>query len=136
MLALAGIFCAWGAGTVLGQTTSIYNSQSTKATTAKDQVATAFALPSGTVLNAKQQKAYDKLKADNTPSLYQALTMIKSNDKATSAKGLKQNREVRAKVKTSIAQILAMPYAGTPPAAASVPYQRPAAGGSCPCGRR
>jgi ribosomal protein S20 len=139
VLGLLGLF--WAASLAMADTTSSGSSQGTKTT--KDPVAAAFALPHGVTLDAKQQRAYKKLKSQYESPLRNAISQIQSNDKNESAQGLKQNREVRAKIKTGIKDILAM-SSGQPrqnaPAVSPAAYQRPAggsagAGGSCPCGR-
>jgi hypothetical protein len=137
VLGLLGLF--WAASLALADTTSSGSSQGTKTT--KDPVAAAFALPHGVTLDAKQQRAYKKLKSQYESPLRNAISQIQSNDKNESAQGLKQSREVRAKIKTGMKDILAM-SSGQPrqnaPAASPAAYQRPAgnsAGGSCPCGR-
>ncbi|MGA2066949.1 MAG: hypothetical protein ABSG86_18365 [Thermoguttaceae bacterium] len=139
VLGLVGLF--WAASFAAGETTSAGNSQGSKTT--KDPVAAAFALPHGTVLSAKQQRAYNKLKSQNESPLRQAIAQIQSKNKDESTKGLKQSKEIRAKIKTGIKDILAMssgqtrqPTAAVSPAA----YQQPRAGsagggGNCPCGR-
>jgi hypothetical protein len=132
-----GLF--WAASLALADSTSSGSSQGTKPT--KDPVAAAFALPHGVTLDAKQQKAYKKLKSQYESPLRNAIASIQSNNKDESAKGLKQSREVRAKIKTGIRDILAM-SSGQPQqnnsTASPAAYQRPAggsAGGNCPCGR-
>jgi hypothetical protein len=132
-----GLFSA--TSLALGDSNSSGSSQGTKTT--KDPVAAAFALPHSVTLDAKQQKAYKKLKNQYESPLRSAIAQVQSSDKNESAKGVKQSHEIRAKIKTGIKDILAM-SSGQPrqnaPAVSPAAYQRPAggsAGGSCPCGR-
>jgi len=123
---------------------------STAKSDTKDPVALAFRLPTGTKLNAKQEKAYDSLKDQYEATLRDAMEQLRSQDKAEKSKGLKLNRETRAQIKAGIKEILAMPYADAQKAAAAnYSAQQNAggygnggghpsrpAGGPCPCGRR
>ena len=70
-----------------------------------------FKLPSGAKLNAKQQRAFDKLKAKYNTALHDAMALIRSSNKDDKAKGLKDNRDIRAQIKSSIQEIVAMPSA-------------------------
>ncbi len=147
-LALAGLTLVWwsaglvrgdancGKGTASAGSQSSGDKSSTKKST-RDPVAQAFALPRGTQLSAKQQVAYDKLKRQYTSSLRSAIALIQSDNKGDTTKGLKQNKEVRAKIRAGIQQILAMQTArsGGYSSQGSGYGARPASGGSCPCGR-
>jgi hypothetical protein len=73
-------------------------------------IASAFALPKETVLNAKQQTAYDSLKQAKEGDLRQALNAVQQTKGADSAKALKTVRELRTEIRSSIQDILAMPY--------------------------
>ena len=78
-------------------------------------IATAFRLPSGTTLNAKQEKACAKLKAKYESALREAMTLLHSKDAAEKKKGLKLNRETRAKIKADIKELLAAGTANAEP---------------------
>ncbi len=81
-----------------------------RSTTANDLLSSSvFKLPSGTKLNAKQQRAFDKLKAKYNGELHDAMALIHSTNKEDKAKGLKDNRDIRAQIKSSIQEIVAMP---------------------------
>jgi len=74
---------------------------------AKDAVAAAFKLPSGVTLNARQQTAYDALKAAKEPELRQAIEDIQNaKGNASSAPALKKVREYRAEIRKAIDGIL------------------------------
>jgi hypothetical protein len=106
----------------------------------RDPVALAFALPRSVTLNAQQQKAYDRLKSQNASTLRSALAMAQSQDKQDRAKGLQQSKETRAKIKSGIKEILAMPAVEAQKNASAYAAQQRAAassgGGRCPCGKR
>jgi hypothetical protein len=125
---------------------------------ARDPVATAFRLPSGTKLNSKQQKAYDALKAKYERTLREAVDLLHSSDSTAKNKRLKLNRDTRVQIKTEIKDILSMGSADSQSAQQSAygnsygrqtssgygsgmgytnggGYSRPM-GGPGPCGRR
>ena len=91
----------------------------------KIPIASAFRLPSGTTLNAKQEKAYEKLKTKYESTLREALDLLHSKDKADQSKGLKLNRETRAQIRLGIKDILAMPYADAQKAASGQQQRLP-----------
>ena len=121
-------------------------SKATAGTKAKgrDPVALAFALPTGTASNSSQQKAYNKLKSQNISALRAALNSVAQNKEGGQrTKAIKEVHDLRAKIKTGIQQILAMPAADAQRRAMSA-YEssqrysnpRPQSGSSgCPCGR-
>jgi hypothetical protein len=134
-LALLGL--CWANGLVLADGGSNGGSQAKK-TAPKDPVAMAFTLPHGVTLDAKQQKAYKKLKSQYESPLRSAIGQVQSKDKDESAKGVKQSREIRAKIKTGIKDILAMSSSqprSTGTQTSTAGSQRAAGGGNCPCGR-
>lgn len=140
--ALLGVVCAlWAAGAAWADTTSSASSGKKETVKpAKDPVAALFTIPHGTVLTDKQQKAYDKLKKQYESPMRQSMAMAQSSDKAQSAKGLKENRELRVKIKAGMKEVLGMPYADAQRAAAAA-YQKSAAAygqqrrtSGCPCG--
>ena len=94
---------AWADGTTSSssQSTASYNKIN-----ARDPVATAFRLPSGTTLNAKQERAYAKLKAKYESTLREAIDLLHSNAPAEKNKGLKLNRDTRAQIKKEIKELL------------------------------
>jgi hypothetical protein len=118
-------------------------------TAPRDPVALAFALPKGTVLNSRQEAAYNKLKKENESPLRSALQQIsRTNDKSEKAKLARQANDTRATIKTGIHEILAMPAIEAQKMAAQEysarknrEYSARAASGSrsspgaCPCGR-
>ena len=144
-LIIGFLVIALAAGSIWADGTNSPNSRSTTSAASKkidpkDPVALAFRLPSGTMLNAKQETAYEKLKTKYESTLREALDLLHSKDKTEQSKGLKLNRDTRAQIRTGIKDILAMPYVDAQKAAASSygngsGYARPA-GGGCPCGRR
>ncbi len=72
----------------------------------KDPVATAFALPKGTTLNAKQQAAYDQLKADKEDELRQAIDDLQKSTSGATAAAAKKIRDLRAAIRQKINDIL------------------------------
>ena len=82
-----------------------------RAVGARDPVASAFALPRGVALTAKQQAAYDDLKENNESALRQAFDDAPQAEGATAkAQALREVRECRAKIRAGIQEILTMPY--------------------------
>lgn len=160
---LAALSAMWLASPALGDTTYKKSSSTGSASassanrsstgtrdsrTGRDPVASVFALPPGTKLNDKQQAAYDKLKSENESALRSSISMIQSKDKDQQTKGLKQNKEVRAKVRAGMKTILAMPSVeaqqnamkAQQEAARAYAARRSYSSGSssrsgCPCGR-
>jgi hypothetical protein len=74
----------------------------------KDPTASAFALPNGVTLNAKQQAAFDQLKADKQPELQQAIDDLQSS-KTASGKAAKKVRDLRAEIRKKINDIIYTP---------------------------
>ena len=72
----------------------------------KDPVATAFALPKGTTLNAKQQAVYDQLKADKEDELRQAIDDLQKSTSGATAAAAKKIRDLRAAIRQKINDIL------------------------------
>jgi flagellar basal body-associated protein FliL len=107
----------------------------------KDPIASAFLLPKGVKLNAKQQAAYDQLKADKEPLLQQAIDDLQSSQGGSTAVAAKKVRDLRSEIRDAINEILASNAAGSSqdpnrggsdsPAAAAypVPYAVPYYGG-------
>ena len=142
-------------GTAKGSSAGSASHDSHAATkgTGKDTVASAFALPKGTELNATQQKAYDRLKAKKEPELRAAVKLVaNTTDKAKKIKAARDAKDVRSEIGTEIQKILAMPvvaaekealgdlrraqiwrhgYSNIPASATSGGSQ----GSRCPCGR-
>ncbi|MGO9107760.1 MAG: hypothetical protein ACLP9L_00875 [Thermoguttaceae bacterium] len=108
-------------GTVGADGTNSSSSQSAANYTAINAraIATAFRLPSGTTLNSKQENAYAKLKTKYESTLREAMDLLHSKDAADKNKGLKLNRETRARIKTEIKELLATETAGAQQAASS-----------------
>jgi hypothetical protein len=106
-------------------------------------VESAFALPKGVVLNAKQQKAFNKLKKENESPLRTAVRQtIQATDKGEKAKAARQANDLRATIHSGIKEIVAMGYADAQAAIAREYAKRAAAvkaarssAAACPCGR-
>ena len=72
----------------------------------------AFALPKNYSLTPQQQKAYDQLKADNEDALREAADRLQeATDPKEEAAATKDLNALRAKIRSAIQAILAMPYA-------------------------
>ena len=76
-----------------------------------DPAKAAFLLPKHVVLNTKQQQAFDRLKAENEEPLRSAADRLQEatgpREEQEAAKAMK---ELRAKIRAGIQEILAMPY--------------------------
>jgi hypothetical protein len=73
---------------------------------AKDPTASAFALPKGTTLNAKQQAAFDQLKADKEPELRQAIDDLQNSKTGATAAAAKKIRDLRNSIRQKINDIM------------------------------
>ena len=75
----------------------------------KDPATSAFALPKGVTLNAKQQAAYDQLKADKEPELRQAIDELQNDKSGATAQAAKKLRDLRAEIRKGINDIVYAP---------------------------
>jgi hypothetical protein len=73
---------------------------------AKDPTASAFALPNGVTLNAKQQAAFDQLKSDKQPELQQAIDDLQNAKSGETGPAAKKVRDLRAEIHKKINDIL------------------------------
>ena len=73
-------------------------------------MARAFTLPSGTILNSKQKAAYDRLKDENESDLHQAFDDVQNaKSPAATAQAVQKAKEIRAKIREGIQEILSSP---------------------------
>ncbi len=72
----------------------------------KDPTASAFALPKGTTLNAKQQAAFDQFKADKEPELRQAIDDLQNSKTGATAAAAKKIRDLRNSIRQKINDII------------------------------
>jgi hypothetical protein len=75
----------------------------------KDPTASAFALPKGVTLNAKQQAAYDQLKASKEPELKQAIDDLHNSKSSATGQAAKKVRDLRTQIRNSINDIIYSP---------------------------
>ena len=104
----------------------------------RDPVAAAFAFPRGvTSLDARQEKAYERLKSQYESSLRDAIAQSKeATDPKEKNKAAGQVRQIRVKIKAAMKDVIALGYQDAQQQAMQQMQQynnRP--GGHCPCGR-
>lgn len=93
-------------------------------TSAKDPVATAFALPHGTKLRKDQQTEFDSLKKTYTPKLQEAIDGAHSGDEKDKTAKAKEAQKIRQEIKTKITEILNKPDPTVKQAAPKAPKQQ------------
>jgi hypothetical protein len=82
------------------------NAEGSKKHPAKDPTASAFALPNGVTLNAKQQAAFDALKSDKQPELQQAIDDLQNAKSGATGPAAKKVRDLRAEIHKKINDII------------------------------
>src|SRR5579862_6926334 len=80
----------WAEDAAGGNAAAAPGAEAPKKPAAKDPTASAFARPNGVKLNAKQQAAYDQVKADKQPEVQQAIDDLQNTKSGSTAKAAKK----------------------------------------------